>query len=288
MKKFVLGLSLTLSVLSAVLFCKGTVNAQTVNKTGTLKTYNTDTLSATYAPYYTGENTTVNGHRINTLISTGTATFTFDLPDGMDASKFTCQNAYIQNYPSRVSLGNYYIPAGGVEYGFALSVNISDVSNAPDRLTIRYDLNGNAGTATCERLNFFNTFYVYQYYTKAVVNMPLTLTEDEVSAVEAYYEEINDTCDDIEKAAKGLNHDGSANAGNIIVYDAGGALNSQIMKAVASNPGANVFVDYTYMGIKFRSALVPAVATQVSAENIPWYGPCYLASHFPTMIIGTV
>lgn len=106
--------------------------------------------------------------------------------------------------------------------------------------------------------------------------------------VEQYYEEISDTCDDIVKAAQGINRDGSENSFNLVVYDAKGALNYKIVNAAVANPTANVFVDYEYEGIRFRSALVPSIAAQFVEKDIPWYGPCFLASNFPTMILGTV
>lgn len=108
------------------------------------------------------------------------------------------------------------------------------------------------------------------------------------SFAELFNEEINDTCDDIVKATQGINRDGSVNEDKLVIYDAKGALNGRIVKAAMENPTANVFVDYVYEGIRFRSAITPDAVARAYSEDIPWYGPCFLASNFPTMILGTV
>ncbi len=107
----------------------------------------------------------------------------------------------------------------------------------------------------------------------------------EEEAVERMYEDINQTANEVALAVQGMNFDGSANPSKIVECE-GEALNGIIMNSMTNAPGVTLFFDYNYAGFRFRSAITPELAAQYFNANIPWYGPCYIAERFPTVMTG--
>lgn len=112
---------------------------------------------------------------------------------------------------------------------------------------------------------------------------PVNSLED--NFVERMYEDINQTANEVALAVQGMNFDGSANPAKIVECE-GGALNGIIMNSMTKAPGVTLFFDYNYAGYRFRSAITPELAAQYFSTDIPWYGPCYIAERFPTVMTG--
>ncbi len=115
------------------------------------------------------------------------------------------------------------------------------------------------------------------------------LSPEELAQLEAmlrFSNEINNKINEIGKAAQGLNADGSENPTKTVEYSCPGALDAGIMKAIANTPGVTFLYTYAYEGIVFRSTITSELAQKVISDDIPWYGPCFLAENFPTVIVG--
>ncbi len=112
-----------------------------------------------------------------------------------------------------------------------------------------------------------------------------TGSSDQSDFVEKMYEHINDTADEISLASKGLSKDGSVNATKTVMYSAG-ALNGHIVKELTKADGVTFLYTYPYAGYEFCSAVTPETARLMYREDIPWYGPCQVADHCPTVMIG--
>jgi hypothetical protein len=101
-------------------------------------------------------------------------------------------------------------------------------------------------------------------------------------------QEIAGEINDIKLASNGLNPDGSVSADKTITIEGKGALNSNVMRTLANSDGVTVNYIYEFAGYKFMSTITSAGAASVFTEDIPWYGPCFLANNFPTAMIGVV
>ncbi len=99
------------------------------------------------------------------------------------------------------------------------------------------------------------------------------------------YQHIDEKKKEIDLASKGLNADGSANPTKTVFYSAG-ALNGSLMNAMTDAEGVTLLFTYQYAGYEFCSAITPEIARQIFREDIPWYGPCYIAMYCPTVMVG--
>ena len=106
-------------------------------------------------------------------------------------------------------------------------------------------------------------------------------------SVSQFYQHINDTVNEIGLAAQGLNADGSVNETKTVFYSAP-SVYSSIIKAVMNAEGVTFFVTYEFDGYVFCSAITPELASAMYSEDIPWYGPAYIATYCPTVMIGAV
>lgn len=101
-------------------------------------------------------------------------------------------------------------------------------------------------------------------------------------------QEIASEINDIKLASNGLNPDGTVSANKTITIEGKGALNLNVMRTLANSDGVTVNYIYEFAGYKFMSTITSAGAASVFTEDIPWYGPCFLANNFPTAMIGVV
>jgi hypothetical protein len=148
---------------------------------------------------------------------------------------------------------------------------------------ITFNLNYNnasySGTMTLQQ-DPANTYYLF-------CEMPLFYFNDcTKGSVVEYRRDINKKITDIEKAAQGINPDGSVNVTKTVEYSSDGALDGTIMDAMAKTEGVTLFYTYTYEGLIFRSAITSDAATALYSKDTPWYGPCLIADNCPTVLLG--
>ncbi len=117
--------------------------------------------------------------------------------------------------------------------------------------------------------------------------VPPNNSDDGTDFVKLMYQNINNTVNEIGLAAQGLNADGSANPTKTVFYSAP-SVNASIIKAVMNAKGVTFFVTYEYEGYVFCSAITPELAAVMFREDIVWYGPAYIATYCPTVMIGAV
>ena len=117
------------------------------------------------------------------------------------------------------------------------------------------------------------------------IDLSSFIVADEQSSNE-FYISINNTVDDISKAAQGINHDGSENHQKVVFYNCNGAVNYRIIQALAKTQGVTLLYTFEYQGYVFTSAITSEMAAQIFIEGEDWYGPCYIAKHCPTALIG--
>ncbi len=82
--------------------------------------------------------------------------------------------------------------------------------------------------------------------------------------------------------------DGSVNEEKVVEMEQPGALNGRVLQAMTTAEGVTCYDTFTYMGIIFRSTITPEAARTAYSSDIIWYGPCYMAGHFPTVVVGVV
>ena len=118
----------------------------------------------------------------------------------------------------------------------------------------------------------------YAYYNLSDFN--------NAGAVKGFYKSIASKVNDINLAAQGLNADGSVNAEKTVEYKYNYAINYRIIQAVANAKDVALLYTFEYEGRIFQSTITPERAAEVFTLDIPWYGPCYIASNFPTVYLG--
>lgn len=101
-------------------------------------------------------------------------------------------------------------------------------------------------------------------------------------------QKISSEINDIKLASNGLAADGSVNADKVVNIEGKGALNSNVFNEIIKADGVTVNYTFEYMGIKFMSTITPETAAAAFKEDVAWYGPCYLANNFPTVVVGVV
>lgn len=99
---------------------------------------------------------------------------------------------------------------------------------------------------------------------------------DEEAAARAFSQAIAETVNEIEHASEG----------QVITCKGSGALSYRILAALAKTKGVTLIYTYEYKGIIFQSTITSELAAAAFSPEIEWYGPCFLAEHFPTGIVG--
>ncbi|MBO4907993.1 MAG: hypothetical protein J5476_01805 [Lachnospiraceae bacterium] len=117
------------------------------------------------------------------------------------------------------------------------------------------------------------------------IDLSSFIVADEQSSNE-FYISINNTVDDISKAAQGINHDGSENPQKVVFYNYNGAINYRIINALAKTQGVTLLYTFEYKGYVFTSAITSENAANIILENEDWYGSCYIAQNCPTALVG--
>ncbi len=71
-----------------------------------------------------------------------------------------------------------------------------------------------------------------------------------------------------------------------IEYSTGSALPMNIMRAMTESKNVTLEYTFEFLGYKFKTTITPEAAQKAFKEDIPWYGPYYLASNFQTVVVG--
>lgn len=127
--------------------------------------------------------------------------------------------------------------------------------------------------------NFISTSTIY-YLSQFAVPDSTPLDE--------FYNDINNTVNDIGLAAKGFNADGSANPDKTVYYNCKGAINYRIIKELAKTEGVTLVYTFEYKGYVFTATITSEDAAKIFSEGIIWYGPCYIANYCPTVLVDVV
>ena len=166
--------------------------------------------------------------------------------------------------------------------------------------TADYDISYNgssySGTLPLNYIIYYNEDGTPDFYTLEGSVFISGSIEDFIDALfNEYFEEespmsqeIASEINDIKLASNGLNPDGTVSADKTITIEGKGALNSNVMRTLANSDGVTVNYIYEFAGYKFMSTITSAGAASIFTEDIPWYGPCFLANNFPTAMIGVV
>lgn len=102
----------------------------------------------------------------------------------------------------------------------------------------------------------------------------------------AFSRSINTKIDEIEKAVQGLNADGTVNETKTVEYNYNYAINEKIIEKLAQADGVTLLYTFEYEGYVFTSTITSEDAAKIFSKDIPWYGPCYIASNCPTVMVG--
>ena len=97
---------------------------------------------------------------------------------------------------------------------------------------------------------------------------------------------INAKVNDIDMAFRGLNPDGTINESKTVEYNYNGAINEKIIAKLAQAEGVTLLYTFEYQGYVFTSVISSEDAAKIFSQDIPWYGPCYIASNCPTVMVG--
>jgi len=119
----------------------------------------------------------------------------------------------------------------------------------------------------------------------------LPAEDDDDSAVKEFYENINNTVNEIENAISDINTVIDENGKEVIEpkvieYNCNTAISARIIKAMTEAKNVTLLYTFEYDGIIFRAVITPEQAALIFNENTKWYGPCYIAENFPTVPIG--
>jgi hypothetical protein len=181
---------------------------------------------------------------------------------------------------------NAYSPTGqtvvvmidGAEY--ACVAEIAFTSAIPDN-----------ATATVS----FNFTYNGNNISRSVLltkNAPNELSSDwvygsfSIDNTSEFARSINAKVNDIDMAFKGLNPDGTVNETKTVEYNYNYAINEKIIEKLAQADGVTLLYTFEYEGYVFTSTITSEDAAKIFSKDIPWYGPCYIASNCPTVMVG--
>lgn len=168
--------------------------------------------------------------------------------------------------------------SGSADYDFTYNGN-SFSGTLPLDYKVYYESNGNIMFYSLEGSTF-----IYGSIDDLINALLNEYFEEESPMSQEIASEIND----IKLASNGLNPDGTVSADKTITIEGKGALNSNVIRTLANADGVTVNYIYEFAGYKFMSTITSAGAASVFTEDIPWYGPCFLANNFPTAMIGVV
>ncbi len=208
--------------------------------------------------------------------------------------------------PSIVFSYSGHNPADHPLHGFYLT-NINGIPYISSYLSFSYDLPNDASTSVsfsfyidgipCSgnlNLNIITLGGRHRsgeaplsLFMPSAPSNPENLKNEENEFEKAFAKEIDNTIHDIELAIQGLSSDGSDNPAKTVEYNCPGAVHSSIINVMA-NAKTDVTLIYTYQyeGYIFQSRITPELAAKIYSDYIPWYGPCYIASNCPTVMIG--
>ncbi len=115
--------------------------------------------------------------------------------------------------------------------------------------------------------------------------------DDDDPAVKEFYENINNTVNEIENAIANvstvINENGEEVIEPVVVeYKSNTAISARIIKAMTEAKNVTLLYTFEYDGIIFRAVITPEQAALIFNEKTKWYGPCYIAENFPTVPIG--
>ncbi len=108
----------------------------------------------------------------------------------------------------------------------------------------------------------------------------------DLAGPQAFARAINEKINDIDMAFKGLNPDGTVNETKTVEYNYNYAINEKIIEKLAQADGVTLLYTFEYEGYVFTSVITSEDAAKIFSKDIPWYGPCYIASNCPTVMIG--
>ena len=104
--------------------------------------------------------------------------------------------------------------------------------------------------------------------------------------VQAFGRAINEKVNEIDMAFNGLNADGTVNETKTVEYNYNYAINEKIIEKLAHADGVTLLYTFEYEGYIFTSTITSEDAAKIFSKDIPWYGPCYIASNCPTVMVG--
>ena len=115
--------------------------------------------------------------------------------------------------------------------------------------------------------------------------------DDDDPAVKEFYENINNTVNEIENAISDINTVIDENGKEVIEpkvieYKCNTAISARIISAMTKAKNVTLLYTFEYDGIIFRAVITPEQAALIFNEKTKWYGPCYIAENFPTVPIG--
>ena len=103
---------------------------------------------------------------------------------------------------------------------------------------------------------------------------------------QAFARAINEKVNEIDMAFNGLNADGTVNETKTVEYNYNYAISEKIIEKLVQAEGVTLLYTFEYEGYVFTSAITSEDAAKIFSKDIPWYGPCYIASNCPTVMVG--
>ncbi len=159
--------------------------------------------------------------------------------------------------------------------------------------------NGNLpASATCnvefsftfEGIAYYGNIGLTNYGTNFHPASPLALSQfvdtRDLYGVQAFGRAINEKVNEIDMAFNGHNADGTVNETKTVEYNYNYAINEKIIEKLAQADGVTLLYTFEYEGYVFTSAITSEDAAKIFSKDIPWYGPCYIASNCPTVMVG--
>lgn len=239
--------------------------------------------SGTITDFYVDDDASAGGGR-STGDALGNITWSFSGTSatynyvGAGIYWFDANNAQLEIYADFDPTENPVGASGSADYDFTYNGN-SFSGTLPLDYKVYYESNGNIMFYSLEGSTF-----IYGSIDDLINALLNEYYEEESPMSQEIASEIND----IKLASNGLNPDGTVSTDKTITIEGKGALNSNVMRTLANADGVTVNYIYEFAGYKFMSTITSAGAASVFTEDIPWYGPCFLANNFPTAMIGVV
>lgn len=164
---------------------------------------------------------------------------------------------------------------------YIICPNLGDNYDVTASYDFTYLGNSYSGNAALSAIDYACAHYTFEL-------LPPAKEDTAKTAEDQMYAEINEDINEIGLAVKGVSADGSVNEEKVVELEQPGALNGRVLQAMTTAEGVTCYDTFTYMGIIFRSTITPEAARTAYSSDITWYGPCYMAEHFPTVIVGVV